>query len=68
MQRLVIPLLLLALWLALWATDTGVLVFSRVEDVGGSAHRACYYLIGPSIERDSWPAMYRPRCRLLVRI
>ena len=44
--------------------STGLLVFAKIE----RSQRVCYYLIGPSVERDSWPAMYRPRCRLFVRI
>lgn len=64
MQRFIIPIILVVVWLVLWASDTGLLVFAKVE----GSERVCYYLIGPSIVRDSWPAMYRPRCRLFVRI
>jgi hypothetical protein len=39
MQRYVIPTVVIALWLFLWTTDTGLLVFTKRD----GSERDCYY-------------------------
>lgn len=68
MERFLVPGFVIGLWLFLWATDTGVLVLSQVQNFSGTRYRSCHYVIGLSVERDSYPARDRPRCRLLLRI
>lgn len=54
---------LILAWLALWATDTGVLVYSA--DTGVIRTRDCRYLIGVSIVRRYAPLA--ERCGILSR-
>ena len=54
---------LLFAWLALWVTDTGVLVYSA--DTGVLRTRDCRYLIGVSIVRRYVPLAQR--CSALSR-
>lgn len=51
------------LWLGLWATNTGVLVYSA--DTGVLATRDCRYLVGVSVVKKYAPLA--GRCQLLSR-
>jgi hypothetical protein len=55
--------LVLFLWLGLWATDTGVLVYSA--DTGVLATRDCRYLVGVTVIRRYAPLAQR--CSFLSR-
>ena len=60
---------LVALWLLLWADDTGVLVFSW-SDASRPWDRRCFYLIGVSIVRGGRfdPDRHPYRCPLFSRV
>lgn len=48
---------LLAVWLALWALDIGILVYS--SDTGVLRTRDCRYLVGVTIEKKFAPLSRR---------
>lgn len=54
---------LVLVWLTLWVTDTGVLVYSA--DTGVLGTRDCRYLVGVSIVRKYAPLAQR--CGVLSR-
>ena len=53
----------LAVWLALWVLDIGILVYSA--DTGVLRTRDCRYLVGVSVERKYAPLSQR--CPVLSR-
>jgi hypothetical protein len=55
--------LLALVWLALWVTDTGLLVYSA--DTGVVKTRDCRYLVGVTVVRKYAPLAQR--CSLLSR-
>jgi hypothetical protein len=55
--------LLVLVWLALWVTDTGVLVYSA--DTGVVKTRDCRYLIGVTVVRKFAPLAQR--CSLISK-
>jgi hypothetical protein len=55
--------LLVLVWLALWVTDTGVLVYSA--DTGVVKTRDCRYLVGVTVVRKFAPLAQR--CSLVSR-
>lgn len=55
--------LLVLVWLALWVTDTGVLVYSA--DTGVVKTRDCRYLVGVTVVRKFAPLAQR--CSVLSR-
>ncbi len=61
--RLGIAAALVLAWLALWATDTGVLVYS--SDTGVLKTRDCRYLVGVTVVKKYAPLAQR--CRLVSR-
>jgi hypothetical protein len=58
---IVVPLL--AVWLALWAVDIGILVYS--SDTGVLRTRDCRYLVGVTLEKKFAPLSQR--CPVLSR-
>lgn len=71
MKRSILLSVAAAIWLFLWATDTGVLVAS-FADAEYPGQRVCRYLIGLSaISRYEAPTYYVPtaeRCPLLKHL
>jgi hypothetical protein len=55
--------LLVLVWLALWVTDTGVLVYSA--DTGVVKTRDCRYLVGVTVVRKFAPLAQR--CSLVSK-
>lgn len=55
--------LLVLVWLALWVTDTGVLVYSA--DTGVMKTRDCRYLVGVTVVRKFAPLAQR--CSLVSK-
>ena len=53
----VLVVLLVAAWLAMWATDTGVLVSS--SDTGVLKTRDCRYLVGVTVQKRIEPLAER---------
>ena len=61
---LVLVVAVVVAWLALWATNTGLLVYSAATRV--PATRDCRYLIGVSVVTRY--AVVADRCELITRI
>jgi len=55
---------LVVVWLALWVTDTGVLVYS--ESTGILSTRDCRYLIGVTVVKRLEPLAQR--CRVIAKV
>jgi len=70
MNRFVVPMLVVSLWLFAWASDTGLLVWSSVEKYRHAGDtRVCWYFLGLSVERVERGEAWRyARCPLLSRI
>ena len=59
---MVLAVVVVVAWLGLWATNTGVLVFS--SDTGVLSTRDCRYLVGVTVQKRLEPlAQRRPLAR-----